>query len=207
MSESSYEKVYQRIFDTKQCKALIENIPRQIEEVHVVDVDFTLSRPDELGQPAVAVPSFKVKIPGGAVSTTNGQIYLELGNILGESQIRPLIDEVFGVKGGVPTYFCRKDVVNGRTYRSGTVSFSSWLIRRVGSQHATAIEQARTRVLEQVRDWQASEMVIRKQREFLVKSATDDIKKSLASYQHLGQDVLKAALEEFLIHDVFEFGD
>ena len=203
MSESSYEKVYKRIADTKQCKALLADLPRQIEDVHVVDVEFTLHRPDELGRPAEAIPSFKVKGPGGGLfGTTNGQIYLELQVILGERKLRPLIDEVFGRTGGVPTYFCRKTVVDGSEYRKGTMSFSSWLIRRIGNTHAAVIEQARTRVLEEVRDWQASELVVRKQREFLVKCAVEDIKKALSSFSFLGKDVLKAAIDEFVVHEI-----
>jgi hypothetical protein len=192
--ESSYDKVYQRIFATKQCKDLLAGIPRRIEEIHVVDVSFALQRPEEIGKPAVATPQFKVKGPDGEFNTTNGQIYLELGGILSESKLRPLISEVFGVPGGVPTYFCRKGVVDGSDYRKGTASFSSWLVHRLGSTHDAAIATAKTRVLEQVRDWQASEHVAKKQREFLVANAVADIKKSLASYQHLGQDVLKSAL-------------
>ena len=202
MSESSYEKVYKRIAATRQCKALLAGLSDQIEAIHVQDVEFTLHRPDELGKPADAIPVFKVSTPGGPSSTTNGQVYLELGNVLGERKLKPLIDEVFGVVGGVPTYFCRKSVVDGSEYRKGTISFSSWLVRRIGSQHSDVIEQARARVLEEVRDWQSSELVARKQREFLVKCAVEDIKKALSSFSFLGKDVLKAAIDEFVVHEI-----
>jgi hypothetical protein len=206
--ESSYDKVYQRIFATKQCKDLLADIPRRIEEIHVVDVSFALQRPEEIGKPAVATPQFKVKGPDGEFNTTNGQIYLELGGTLGhilsESKLRPLISEVFGVPGGVPTYFCRKGVVDGSDYRKGTASFSHWLVHRLGSTHDAAIATAKTRVLEQVRDWQASEHVAKKQREFLVKCAVDDISKALGAYDHLGKEVLKQAVDLYLVHSITE---
>jgi len=202
--KSSYDKVYERIFATKQCKALLATLPEKLNGIHVIDVDFTLQRPEEIGRPAVATPQYKVKSVDGVFNTTNGQIYLEIENFLSESKLRPLIHEVFGVKGGVPTYFCRKGVVDGSDRRKGTRSFSDWLVRQLGNTHDAAIASAKQRVMEQVRDWQASELVATRQREFLVKCAVDDIKKALGAYDHLGKEVLAAAIDEYLVHSITE---
>lgn len=204
MADSSYEKVYQRIHETKQCKALLASIPPQIEDIHVIDVEFRLSRPDELGQPATAYSMFKVRVPGGEIRTTDGSVSFDMSSLLGESRLRPLIEEVFGMPGGVPTYFCRKSVVNGRDYRKGTRSFSDWLIRQVGSRYEEALAKARKRVEQEVAEWKVSDHVLTKQRDFLVQCAIGDIKKALSAYDHLGKEVLKDAIDEYICHSITE---
>lgn len=205
MGQSSYEKIYKALYNTKQVQALLESVHEKIVNAHVFDVEFTLHRPEKTGDQARAAARFKVRLPTGTGSTENGQVWISLG--IDKRAVVPIVDELFGVKGGVPTYFCRKDVVTGEKYHKSAGSFPDWLDTELRSQFKAEIEAAQARILEEVRDWQGSELVARKQREFLVSSAMEDIKKVLAGYDHLGKDVLKSALDEFLVHSVFEYMD
>lgn len=200
MGESSYEKVYERMFAHRQCKALIAAIPAKLEQVHIVDVDFYLIRPDEVGKPARAEPRFLVPTPSGTVRTDNGGVWIDLG--LGGQVAKDLAASLFGQKDGVPTYFCRKEVVLGVESRKKTDSFPEWLNNKVRNMFEDAVKDVQARIQEEYRDWIGSEYVERKRREFMVKSAIEDIKRALGAYDHLGKDVLKEAIDEYLVHDI-----
>ena len=204
MGCSSYDKVYERMADTKTVKALLAEIPLKLNDVHVLGVDFTLRRPDAIGRPATATPSFNVKVPGGVVHTENGQVYLDLGNTITEKSTNAIVEELFGKPGGVPTYFCRKSVVLGEDYRKGTHSFAAWLRSSMRDKFDEDFARAQERVKEEVCDWKSSELVARLQREFLVKNAIEDIKMALGAYDHLGKEVLKDAIDLYLCHAITE---
>jgi hypothetical protein len=203
MGQSSYEKIYEALAATKQCKALVAAIPEKFAQVRVTGVEFTLKRPNEFGQPAEAIPHYKVVGPNGYVlNTQDGHVWLSVSILVNDEVLAPLVNEVFGVKGGVPTYFCNKEVVLGKKNRRDTDSFGDWLCRRVRSQFEQDILSAQKRVQEQVRQMAASEETAQLGREFLVRCAVDDIKKALGAYDHLGKEVLSEAIDEFLVHSI-----
>jgi hypothetical protein len=199
---SSYEKVYERIFASRQCRALLASIADKLDAVHISDVYFTLNRPDEIGQPATATPQFKVVLPTGTVHTSNGSIWIDPGP--GGKAARELVEMLFKQPNGVPTYFCNKDVVLGDKARKGTDSFPEWLHAKTRSMFEEQMEAVRVRIAEEYQDWSGSEYVERKRREFMVASAIEDIKRALGAYDHLGKAVLKEAIDEYLVHSIVE---
>lgn len=203
MGQSSYEKIYEALAATKQCKALVASISEKFAQVRVTGVEFSLKRPNEFGLPAEAIPQYKVVGPNGAVfNTQDGHIWISVSTLVNDETIAPLVNEVFGVKGGVPTYFCNKEVVLGRKNRRDTDSFGDWLCRRVRSQFEQDVANAQKRVQEQVRQMAADPETARLGREFLVQCAIKDIKQALSAYDHLGKEVLSEAIDEFLVHSI-----
>ncbi len=203
MGQSSYEKIYEALAVTKQCKELVASIPEKFAQVRVTGVEFGLKRPNEFGLPAEAIPHYKIVGPNGAVfNTQDGHIWISVSTLVNDETIAPLVNEVFGVKGGVPTYFCNKEVVLGRKNRRDTDSFGDWLCRRVRSQFEQDVANAQKRVQEQVRQMAADPETARLGREFLVQCAIKDIKQALSAYDHLGKEVLSEAIDEFLVHSI-----
>lgn len=206
MGQSSYDKIYEAMWLTKQVQSLVvDSFKEKLGKSHVVDVSFFLKKPEVIGKPAQATPRFKVMLPNGTVSTEDGRVWI--GIDIDKSVARHIVEQLFGVKGGVPTYFCKKDVVLGDKTHKRAISFREWLDSKIRMSFRAEILETEARIQAEVQDWLASELVARRQREFLVKSAMADIKMTLAAYDHLGKDVIKNALEEFLVHSVFEYAD
>jgi hypothetical protein len=205
MAESSYIKVYERLASCADGRALAAKIAERIASLRVADVEFVLARPDKLGEPARAVPRFVVASSlGPHCKVENSSFWLEVDAFAARAEVKAVIDANFGVKGRVPTYFCRKDVVLGDDSRRGTLSFYSWWTRKLGENHDASIEAAKARVGAQIREMAASEEVQAKGRAFLVEQAVRDIKLALSAYDHLGKEVLKEAIDEYLIHSITE---
>jgi len=206
MAESSYDKVSRLISETAEGRAVMAKARERMATLRVTDVMFQLARPEKLGDPARATPRFVVgNCDGELTKTENGSIWLNGSSFVMQRECKQAVEATFGIK--VKTYFIRKDVLLGDTRRRGTNDFHNWMSSRFSELHGQEMEAVKTRILEQVRDMRASGDLVAREHEFLARCAVDDIKKALASYKHLGEAVLKQAVQEFLVDDVFEYCD
>lgn len=205
MGESSYDKICSRMAEHKKVQEFLATIPEKLAAARVVRVDFVLERPEEVGKPARAVPKCIVEVNGSTNSTPDGRVWIALSTFITDGAVRPLIDELFGQPGGVPTYFCKKEILTGEKYDRRRNSFAEWLRANMVDQYRDLIAHTVERLAEEAKTALASEENVAKSREFLVRAACEDIKKALASYSHLGSEVLKAAVDEYLVHSIFEF--
>lgn len=204
MGKTSYEKVYEALAFTKECQWVLDDIRQEIFDTHITDVVFNMVRPDILGEQAKLETYYNVKMPRGCTrSTRDGKIWMSLS--INKSHVSHIVERHFGVD--VPTYNCSKQVVIGEKYRRGTQCFSEWLETKVRLDFEDIIQEAHMRIEDQYNDWSRSELVAKRQREFFAECAARDIKKALAMYEHLGTEVLRDAVNEFLVHSVFEFDE
>jgi hypothetical protein len=204
MGKTSYEKIYEALLSTQDCQDFVDNIRREIIDTHIFDIEISMIRPETLGDRARLETYYNVKMPlGRQGATRDGKIWMSIS--INKSHVRYIIERHFGVD--VSTYNCRKDVVIGERYRKGTECFYEWLQQRIQQDFADIIDEAKSRIENQYYDWRDSELVARRQREFFSECAAKDIKKALAMYEHLGTEVLKDAVNEFLVHSVFEFDE
>lgn len=208
MGESSYDKVYKLLEATKECRELEAAVGRRIASMKVTSVTFSLMAPDSVGQPATASPRFVVAVEDKELMKVSAwDFWLSVSTFVQQNETRAVVEANFGVKGRVATYFCRKTVLTGEDNRRGTSSFHNHLCYSLGEKFDQEMKDAKERIKAQVLEMKESEAYALAEREFLATCAVKDIKAALAAYKHLGDAMLKQAVQEFLCDDVFEFVD
>jgi hypothetical protein len=209
MGESSYEKVYRLLAVSLEGRRLEGAVRHGIESTRVSGVSFYLNKSGSLGQPATARPVYTISTdsnPHMMKVESADRVWFDASAYMSDEAAISVINANFGVKGRVPTYFCKKEVVTGEKYRHGTVSFPKWLSAAFNEKFRSQLTEARNRVEDQISRMKGSKEYADSEREFLTKCAIRDIKAAMAAYRHLGDEALKQAVQEFLCDDVFEFG-
>lgn len=141
------------------------------------------------------------------MKTSPNNLWLSVDNFFNNKESQVVVGANFGVKGRVATYFCRKTIISGEHSRRGTSSFNSWLSYSLSDKFQPQLVEAKNRVKAQMEEMRWSQAYADAEQAFLAECAIRDIKTALAAYKHLGDDMLKQAIREFLCDDVFEFVD
>ena len=203
MGESSYIKIYAALEKTSECRALEQTLLRRIDSLAVTRVEWLLVRPSAIGVAADALPRFVVETCDGEFSKTTGpDLWIGADRFVAYSEVREVVKATFGVKGKVPTYFCKEStVVDGS---GNNESFHAWIKRAWSRKHMATTEAAGSCLAVQINRILASEQLQVDKRAFLVQSAIADIKAALGAYDHLGKEVLKEAIDEYIIHSIVD---
>jgi hypothetical protein len=172
--------------------------------LNVSGVRFKLQTARSVGDKAVALPMAVVSHCDGEYgSTHNGQIWMAGSSFLSSQECHDLVRAAFGVT--VKTYFIDKGVLVGNKHRKNTASFYEYAAGMFEKEYAAEMQAAQGRLLKQTQELLESSETVRLGEEFLAQHAVADIKLALAAYAHLGKDILKQAIQEYIVDDVFEF--
>jgi hypothetical protein len=199
-STSSYAKVYEKIYATYDCVQWRAEIKRRLQAASIVDVAFTMNRPEEFGRPATATPRFIYTTTGNNSHTENGSVYFDISD---HKFADALAKRVFGTKD-IPTFNCNKDVIFGDKRKKDVDSFSQWFYDKTSDEFRDDIHEARERIRSQYQEWVVSDEVAERKKQFILDQAVYDIKMALSAYEHLGKEVLKEALDSYIVHSITE---
>ncbi len=206
MGQSSYDRVYELIMATKEGQTFEALITRRINTLHVDSVEFEVEIHKEPGASAVLNPVFNIKHESDQTSRQYDCCWDILrplrsttGDIIGADEVKAVLNATFGVN--VPTFGCKKEVATGDKYRKHTNTFRDFLNNR----YRDRLSHAKERLTNEIDALIKSEKFAQMKQEAMVKCALRDISAALAAYRHLGKDVLRQAIQEFIIEDVFEY--
>jgi hypothetical protein len=204
---SSYSKVYKLLLATPDGQALENELVRACDTAKITGVTFDLCAGEKHPE---AAPMFKGKFGPhefSARSITN--ISLRASAVVSSANCNVICDKRFGKEkqGGVSTFNCSRAVLNHGTWRSrgGHIdAFHEWAANKLGEKYAEKIQEAENRLKAELTLMTQSDEFRAARHEALKGYAIDAIVHVMSDYAWLGKEVLKEALDNFIVHDVID---
>lgn len=202
-----YEEAYKKLADHPRVKEACAKVREKVREVHVIGYSFELVT--EPGRNAKTNTTFRIQCPNGEQRVAIGT---GLWIPVAVPEAKQLAEELFGAPGGTPTFFCQKKIaMDGgdvkKRHSSGKrwqEPFHDWLESRMRDDLSVERHEAELRVRRQMQEMMDDPKFDVERRGFLVRSAVESIGNALAAFSFLGKDVLKQALDEYIVHEITE---
>jgi hypothetical protein len=212
---SSYDKISKHLLHCQDSRDTFRRLEEGLRSPKFVSYEFRLVK--EHGKPVRAVPIFKVDVGIGTISRRIDSETIEvgrldtweLGNIFPTTKI---VDDNFGTKH-CPTYNCSKDrVAHGG---DNGIGFEEAVRDEIGRQFGNRrdengtvvpglLVEASVSVRQLLVDASSTPEFREAKFEFLRKHAIEDIIEVMSLYDCLGKEVLREALDQFVMHQIME---
>ena len=215
--QSSYEtKIYPRLLATALGQVMWERIINRLLSMKVNDYAFKNSSGSGNGDTSIKTEIyFQYLIDDGSIDYQMFSSEFQIQNITSDHivltkfyLIKDDPDDVilncFGKDKGVPTFNCTKSVcLDGRFKFKNTVpSFSVWIWRQI--QDSKIYSDTQKRLHDQILNLFHSSEFRQNKLESQAQFACTEIKDIMMKYSWLGDDVLKRAIQTFVIGDVLD---
>lgn len=212
---SSYDKIARHLMGTPEAQEYLNEIRQSIERAEIVKYEFGLVRRE--GQPVQARCSFVVRAGTGSGSISKDQhgnwSNLSSWSFLHDDALKDIVDRNWKTKR-CPTYNCKKDdAMHGKDTRDGERSVGFYgamrgavdaVCREELDSGETRLQRMNRRLHVQAEDVMASEEWKRDEFEYLRGHAVRDIVAVMKNYDFLGKEVLREALDQFVMHQIME---
>lgn len=200
---SSYTKISRNLVATAEAQELLNDIILGLSEAEIVGYQFFLKKSDDMADARVV---YEIKVGSQTTKVDiddTPKMIPHLGRFIDEKKLEKVIG-LYWKQEKFPTYFCKKNqVLHGG---SRGVGFTRMMMESINSRldGTDVLEKASNRLLDQKAKLEASEDFQNERAAFLKKNATEDIGKVMKLYNHLGDDVLREALQDFVVNFTLE---
>ena len=202
MSESSYEKIYARLLQTKTGKEEVERLRSALNSIDVTGYEF---------REATEGGKFAAEVTW--IST--GPNYEKKFMKIGDSDVRygfkgqlieadTIVDHHFGRHGDVKTMNCKRDVVTGVKNHEKHDSFKSWFGNQFSGIFESEIKAARERMTAKIQEITASSEFAERKTAFIKDRALDAIRNTMQRYQFLGDQFLSDSIRDYVAYSILE---
>lgn len=202
---ASYEKVVKRIQETNACKSLIEKARHRLSTLRVEEMTGGITYEGK--------PFLKFKVVSGTGDSAIIRSYEHRNaefNIWGftdmaytRDEMRAVVKETFGVPVNqfskrmvVPTYFCKIDKVHDEFQNS----FGDLARQELGNLGNESIGRIVTECRERILSTEAAQVLESTSDRYTI----EEIKKTLLRFKDSKPEILKQALDEFVVHALTE---
>lgn len=203
MSKSSYEKIYERLIQTKTGKEEVERVRSILNSIEITDYEFTETTRDG----KFSFDTYWVLSGNGynkkftSLNEINALYGFKSGRIIDTSLI---VRNHFGRNGDVKTMNCDRDVILGCKNHDKQNSFNSWFKNEFNDLFTNEIkllsERAGVKVVAISDSLEFSERKV----VFIKHCAITAIRNSLKLYEFLGDEFLQEAIKEYVAHSILE---
>jgi hypothetical protein len=224
---SSYDKICSHLRVTPDFQDYIARVSQALDQVHVSGWDFSPGGDEYATDPAkkknVAPPSWSLTIDWGTVdpgqepltqrAANNANVLsewnLDLSTICDERTLDEIVHRHFNTKT-CPTYFCKKEKLLGRD-KDGDRTHSldnKWALYARGEIRealADKISRTQDRLRKEMQDAIDSAEFNKDMTEFHERGIIEEIKIVLHKFHTVAKPhILKAALDEYVMHEIME---
>lgn len=190
----SYRKVMLLIKETPEWKSLVKMAERRLATGRISKVDYNI------GYSGDPFPVFTISIGEDEEEIVTGKAtdtYVYTDSVWKSEEVERVVKSVMvDVKPGkkkpdVPSYFCKVDRV-------------AHMMKQDSDQFSIQVSECRARLAEQRKELESSAEFMESMKEARVQHVVEDIKRTLMKHKDLDKDILKRALDEYVIHSIME---
>jgi hypothetical protein len=198
---TSYDKIYELLLATDEGQALMAATKDKIRNVKLDKVKFRLSH----DRPYNAVPQFVFSC---RVTWDGGPRDLSASSFVDSDDAEKVVRDCFGSDKKVKTRNCSPHIVrdgglvqtkvDGCRESRHQQSFYRWVVDQVEEEFETVIAEERKRLAGEVKALVKTEEFAQSRHEALVNFCKDTITKALLPWNHMSEQVLNDAWDQFI---------
>jgi hypothetical protein len=213
----SYDKVCNHLIATQDFKDYVARISEKLNQANVSGWEFVPGGSDYDDNPLkkknVVPPCHKLLVDWGDKVEHAWQIpdewTISLSTLCDDDELDGIVKRNFNTKA-CPTYFCKKETLIGRDKDGGRSSkldnkWANYVRRYLSDLLMDKISKTQEKIRQAMRDAVASDAFAEDKVAFHERCIIDEIKLVLLKFSSVAKPhVLKAALDEYIIHDVMD---